>query len=136
MPAVAGVARPRMWLSWFVVENPYHENFDIARTGSQKMLHLKPFRCAILVTLISIGCNASKPTADEQPFREAIGQYVIANNMAMKMKEIKEGPVIDGNSARMTASMVHEQLAWPSVTWEFQFAKQANGAWQVTRHTD
>ena len=85
--------------------------------------------------VVVAGCGQPAATVPDPPFREAIGQYLQANNMAMKIKEIKQGPTIAGESAELKASMMHEQLGGPSVTWTFQFAKQ-DDSWRVTSHHD
>jgi hypothetical protein len=88
-------------------------------------------------TIFLLGCGTPPATTvNDAPFREAVAQYLQANNMAMKIKDIKQPPAIEGNIATMTASMTHEQLGGPSVTWTFQFAKQPTGDWQVTKHED
>jgi len=46
------------------------------------------------------------------------------------------GPEISGDTAHLTASLVHEELRGPSVTWSFHFEQQQNGAWTVVRHED
>src|SRR5687767_14545115 len=84
--------------------------------------------------LLMAACNGPSSAVDDTPFRAAVASYLQSNNMAMKIKEVKEGPVIDGNTATLTASMTHEQLSGPSVTWKLQFAKQSDRSWQVTRH--
>jgi len=86
-----------------------------------------------LVAALAIGCSASTSTTDDTAFRAAIGQYLLANNMAMKIKEVKEGPTISGDAATLKASMTHEKLGGPSVTWEFHFTKQSDGSWEVIR---
>jgi hypothetical protein len=91
------------------------------------------FGCCLF---LCIGCGPAPATVDDTPFREAIGQYVQANNMAMKIKEIKQAPTISDNTARLQASMTHEQLGGPAVTWDFEFNKEASGKWRVVRHTD
>lgn len=52
------------------------------------------------------------------------------------IKSIKAGPEISGDTAHLTASLVHEELRGPSVTWSFHFEQQQNGAWTVVRHED
>jgi len=91
------------------------------------------FGCCLL---LFIGCGPAPATVDDTPFREAIGQYVQANNMAMKIKEIKQAPTISDNKARLQASMTHEQLGGPAVTWDFEFNKETSGKWRVVRHAD
>jgi hypothetical protein len=54
--------------------------------------------------------------------------------MAMKIKEIKQAPAVDGDKAQLQASLTHEQLGGPAVTWDFEFEKQADGTWRVLRH--
>ena len=83
-----------------------------------------------------VGCAEQAPTVDDAPYREAVVEYLQNNNMALAIKEIKAGPTIDGGNARLSASLTHDQLGGPSVTWEFQFAKQPDGTWLVTAHTD
>jgi len=90
----------------------------------------------LLAASLLTGCAPSAPTPDDTPFRAAIGDYLRSHNMAMTIKEIKEGPQIDGDTARLSASMTHEQLGGPSVTWEFEFARQPDGSWQAIRHQD
>ncbi len=84
----------------------------------------------------SCGCGKATATVDDAPFRAAIADYLKANNMALKVKNIKEGPVVEGEQASLSASLTHEQLGGPSVTWKFQFAKQPDGDWRVTMHED
>jgi len=91
---------------------------------------------AFLFFFAAMGCGSPEAQMDDEPFRQAIGRYVEPRNMAMKIKEVKQGPVVDGDSATLTASMTHAELGGASVTWVFQFAKQSNGAWQVTSHQD
>lgn len=84
-----------------------------------------------------IGCGGQAAKVDDAPFREAIGRYLERNNMALAIKEIKEGPlVVDDKSARLQASLTHQELGGPSVTWEFEFAKQPDGSWDVSSHQD
>lgn len=90
----------------------------------------------LVFVLAIMGCGSPGVQVDEEPFRQAIGRYLETHNMAMKIKKIKQGPVIEGDSASLTASMTHAQLGGPSVTWVFQFAKQSDGAWQVTSYQD
>ena len=97
-------------------------------------IHL--FLACLIGTTWLCGCGPPAPTVDDAPFRIAIADYLKANNMALKVKDVKEGPVVDGEQASLSASLTHEQLGGPSVTWKFQFAKQPAGNWAVTSHED
>jgi hypothetical protein len=97
------------------------------------MIRCEQLVIAVLLAASLLGCGSPSPTVNDQPFRDAIGQYLKTNNMALSIKEIKQGPT---DAAELSAAMSHEQLGGPSVTWKFQFARQANGTWQVTRHED
>ena len=94
--------------------------------------HLAPLA---LVVLSVLGCGTPDAFVDAAPFRQAIGEYLEGKNMAMALKEIKEGPVIDGDTARLTASLSHKDLGGPSVTWTFHFQRQ-DGEWTVVRYDD
>ena len=61
------------------------------------------------------GCGTSDSHVDSAPFEAAVAQYLARNDMAMRLKEIREGPSVDGNQATMTASMTHRELGGPSV---------------------
>lgn len=87
---------------------------------------------SLLGTIAACGCGTPTTTVDDAPFRVAIADYLKANNMALKVKQIKEGPIVDAEQATLSASLTHEQLGGPSVTWKFQFAKQPAGDWLVT----
>jgi hypothetical protein len=87
-------------------------------------------------TLAQTGCSKSAPTADPQPMKVAIEQYLQQNNMALRIKEIKQGPTITGTTATMSVSLTHAELGGPSVVWEFQFAQEPGGAWRATSHHD
>lgn len=85
--------------------------------------------------LTSAGCNRSADRAtDPQPFKTAIAEYLERGNMAMALKEIKEGPTVSGNTATMKASLVHAQMPGPAVTWVFRFEKGPDGKWKVVKH--
>ncbi len=81
-----------------------------------------------------IGCGEPEVTADPGPFKSAIATYLDRNNMAMAVKEVKEGPTVDGDTATLTASLTHAELGGASVTWEFRFEKSADGSWNVVSH--
>ena len=93
------------------------------------------FIYSVIAATVLLGCARQPvPAIDETPFRTAIDQYLQANNMAMRIKEVKSSPIITQDAASLTASMTHEKLGGPSVTWTFTFAKRTNGSWEVTRH--
>ena len=80
------------------------------------------------------GCTDSAPPAvDATPFRDAIASYLETNQMALKIKEVKEGPTIDGDRAVLTTSLEHQELTGPAVTWKFEFERQ-EGQWIAVRH--
>jgi hypothetical protein len=81
------------------------------------------------------GCGKSKtPAADPQPFQAAIAQYLERNNMAMAIREIKDGPTSEGKTATLTASLQHASLPGPAVTWRFRFEQDPGGSWNVVSH--
>lgn len=89
---------------------------------------------AVLVGAM-LGCAKPEASAvDTQPFEVAIAQYLKQNNMAMALKEIKEGPVVEDKTARLTASLTHETLGGPAVTWQFRFAQEPDGTWKAVSH--
>ena len=94
---------------------------------------------AVLLLLGALipGCAGQSSDVDDKPFRQAIESYLQRNNMELAIKEIKAGPVVaDDKTASLTASLTHAELGGPSVTWQFQFATQPDGSWQVTSHQD
>ena len=90
----------------------------------------------ILVGFALVGCGEPEVTADPAPFKAAIATYLERGNMAMAVKEIKKGPTVEGDTATLTASLTHAELGGPSVTWEFRFEKDPDGAWKVVSHED
>jgi len=101
--------------------------------GMWKCLAVMVFWAA--VSLVVSGCGTQSVPVDPTPFRQAIGEYLESKNMAMAIKEIKAGPEVDGETARLTASLSHKDLGGPSVTWTFHFKKQGS-KWTVLRHDD
>ncbi len=92
-----------------------------------------PFSGLLAVVIVfGVGCRqAKKPTADPQPFKKAIAEYLDRNNMALAVRGIVEGPTIDGNTATLSAALTHAELGGATVTWEFTFQKNPNGTWRV-----
>jgi hypothetical protein len=91
---------------------------------------------AALLFVACTGCHDRRAAVEETPFREAIERYLKAHNMALAIKEIKEGPRVEEQTATLQASLVHQELGGPSVTWTFHFARQTDGSWLVERHED
>jgi len=89
-----------------------------------------------LVAVGALGCGEKSAPVDAAPFRQAIDEYLRNNNMALAVKAIKAGPTIDGDTARLTASLTHEELGGPSVVWSFHFERQQDEKWTVARHED
>ena len=88
-----------------------------------------------LAILLALGCGkVEKANAAPEPFKKAIAEYLERNNMAMALKEIKEGPAVKDNSATLTASLTHATLGGPAVTWQFRFEKTSDGAWKAVSH--
>ena len=94
------------------------------------MICPKPFLW--IVACFLLGCGESAAIVDDGPFRAAIQQYLQTNNMAMKVKDVKQPLIVSGDTAQMDTSLTHEQLGGPAVTWHFEFAKQSDGSWRVT----
>jgi len=87
--------------------------------------------CVVALT----GCGKSGASAaDPEPFKKAIAQYLESRNMAMALKEIKEGPTVEDRSATLTASLTHATLGGPAVTWRFRFEKNPDGSWKAIEH--
>lgn len=81
------------------------------------------------------GCGQPEPPAvDPEPFQTAIAQYLERNNMAMALKQIKEGPTVEGSTATLTASLQHATLPGPAVTWKFRFEQNPDGTWNAVSH--
>lgn len=90
--------------------------------------------CTVFATSVT-GCGGTKgPSADPEPFKKAIAQYLERNNMAMALKQIKEGPTVQDNTATLTASLTHAALGGPAVTWQIRFEKDRDGSWKAVSH--
>jgi hypothetical protein len=70
-------------------------------------------------------------SADPEPFKAAIAQYLEKNNMAMALKAIKAGPTVEGKSATLTASFQHATMPGAAVTWTLHFEQNADGTWNA-----
>lgn len=89
----------------------------------------------VILVVCSVGCGGTdQPAVDTQPFEEAVARYLEENNMALAIKEVKAGPVVEGARATMTASLTHAELGGPSVTWHFEFEKPKGLPWKVISH--
>ncbi len=85
-----------------------------------------------LLVCLSQGCGRSaSSTADPEPFKAAIAQYLEKNNMAMALKAIKAGPTVEGKSATLTASFQHATMPGAAVTWTLHFEQNADGTWNA-----
>jgi hypothetical protein len=89
----------------------------------------------LLVSLLGCG-GAAGPAVDSGPFEAAVVKYLDEHNMALAIKEVKAGPVVDGETATMTASLTHAELGGAAVTWDFEFEKAGEGGWKAVRHED
>ena len=88
-----------------------------------------------LLVCLSLGCGKSQsPAADPEPFKAAVAQYLEQNNMAMALKQIKDGPTIEGKTATLTASLQHATIPGPAVTWTFSFEQNADGSSGISKH--
>jgi len=92
---------------------------------------------AVVLLVFSLsGCGPAEPAVDPAPFEAAVTEYLRQKNMAMAVKQIKEGPTVTGKTATLTASLFHAELKGPTVTWEFSFQQTAGGGWKVVAHKD
>jgi len=94
---------------------------------------------AVAMMLVLLGCAVGcgrkvAAPVDPGPFKKAIADYLEKNNMAMALKEIKEGPAVQEKTATLTASLTHAALGGPAVTWQFRFEKSADGSWKAVGH--
>jgi ABC-type transporter MlaC component len=88
-----------------------------------------------VILAFAVGCGRKDATpADPAPFKKAIAEYLERNNMAMALKEIKEGPTVQDKTATLTASLTHAALGGPAVTWQIRFEKNADGSWKAIGH--
>lgn len=101
-----------------------------------RLNHLpRAFVLPALFVCLSQDCGKSEsPTADSEPFKVAVAQYLDQNNMAMALKQIKAGPTIEGKTATLTASLQHATIPGPAVTWTFRFEQNADRTWNAVSH--
>ena len=96
------------------------------------------YLAAVIVTVVIVvglpGCGGPSSSVDTTPFLQAIDDYLESNNMGMAIKEIKEGPILDGDAAQLTASLSRKDVGGPAVTWTFHFNRQTDGKWSVIKH--
>ena len=84
-----------------------------------------------------LGCGGpGKAAVDSGPFEEAVAKYLEEHNMALVIKEVKVGPVVEGETGTMKASLTHAELGGAAVTWEFEFEKTGDGGWKAVGHRD
>jgi hypothetical protein len=93
---------------------------------------------AVIFTAMTIaslsGCGDQSSQVDTAPFLQAIDDYLDSSNMGMAIKQIKEGPVVDGDTAKLTASLSRKNVGGPAVTWTFHFHQRQDGKWSVVKH--
>lgn len=97
---------------------------------------LAAFVIIALIAFDTLGCGEKSAPVDATPFRQPIDEYLRSHNMALAIKEIKAGPTISDDTAQLSASLTHEELGGPAVTWSFHFERQRDGEWAVVRHED
>ncbi|MCU0961273.1 MAG: hypothetical protein MUF48_14345 [Pirellulaceae bacterium] len=85
------------------------------------------------VMLAGAGCGRAAVPQDPAPFLAAVERYLQQNNMALRIKEVEDGPEITGKRATMTVSLTHAELGGPSVVWEFDFTQQPAGNWEAVK---
>jgi hypothetical protein len=98
------------------------------------ILHTAGF---VFLFALLCGCGKAKPegnATDLAPFKKAIAEYLERNNMAMMLKEMKEGPDVRETKATLKASLVHATMGGPAVTWQFDLEKDPQGVWRVLSH--
>ena len=102
-----------------------------------RLLREETLLCVALVAVVACvqsGCGKPPATPDSAPFEAAIAEYLDRGNMAMAVKEIKEGPSVTGNTATLKASLTRAVVGGPSVTWTFNFKKTSDGTWEAIDH--
>ncbi len=108
----------------------------ISMNFARRSTILRAMEFALLLAAVC-GCGKAQPersAADLAPFKKAIAEYLERNNMAMALKEIKQGPDIHQSKATLTASLVHATMPGPAVTWQFDLEKNSQGEWKVLSH--
>ena len=107
--------------------------------GYRRGLLRRPAAVLALLALIVAslaGCGSPEAAVDTAPFEVAVTKYLAQNDMALRLKGIRTGPIVDGDRATMSGSMTHRDLGGPSVVWEFQFQRAEDGPWTVVSHHD
>ena len=70
-----------------------------------------------VVTIASLpGCGDQPSQVDTATFLQAIDDYLDSSNMGMAIRQIKEGPVLDGDTTYLTASLSRKNVGGPAVT--------------------
>jgi hypothetical protein len=105
-------------------------------SGSRRRIAPAQAAALGLFCLFLFGCGEPEATVDAAPFESAIATYLDRNNMGMAVKEIKEGPTVDGDTATLVASLTRADVGGPSVTWTFRFEKSTDGTWTAVSHED
>ncbi len=55
---------------------------------------------AVLMCCLT-GCSEPASTVDPAPFEAAVADYLTKNDMALRLKAIRQGPTVDGGQATM-----------------------------------
>jgi hypothetical protein len=103
------------------------------RAGSRARLVRLLFSC---VALAIAGCGRAPVPQNPAPFQAAVERYLQQNSMALRIKEVEQGPVITGDRATMTVSLTHAELGGPSVVWVFDFTQRSGGDWDAVRRAE
>ena len=101
---------------------------------NETLSHFAAVAFTVMTVVGLSGCGDQPSPVDTAPFLQAIDGYLDSNNMGMAIKEIKEGPVLDGDTAHLTASLSRKDVGGPAVTWTFHFSRQPDGKWSVIKH--
>ena len=102
------------------------------------MRRLMPSPVTVLVALavvaLCLGCGGEAVTADTAPFDAAVGRYLKARSMGMKVAGF-ESLEVTGDTARGVCRMqVADDLYGIAVRWTFAFGRTPGGAWRVQSH--
>jgi hypothetical protein len=109
------------------------EHHDMCRPS--RILPIQACLAGALAVCCLAGCGGSGDSSaaeDPAPFLQAVEKYLDQGNMAMSVKEVKAGPMVNGDTATLTASLTRSDVGGPSTTWTFTFQKDSRGTWNAT----